>query len=456
MPISPGTTPSAPENASAETRSAGRHGGSRSATSLSQRGASLLWTPEARILLALLVLTLIRGVVYALLDPSFGAPDERDHFQYIASLATAGATGSRGREGHQPMLYYALVAPAYWLAAGQTTAVRLLAVRMASLPLLLGQVWLAWLSARKLAPARPAVAVLAAGMVALQPQLAYIGGSANNDDVANFVAALLVFLTISMLLEWRWWLPAATIVAVGAAVLSKGQILPMAGLALLPPLGRFPRQLGAGHLKGLLLALPALLLAVVATRTWESSMLLERTQYLITTLQRWPQALEGIRNYGRTPYEYAFVSFWGAFLGESVRPFGAAYLLPAVVVVLGLAGLVAGGITGRGRGQGRSGRSVIAHGFLLLVIPMQIAVVYLLFVQSVLDPKFPWTLQYMQGRYMFPALLPLALLVAEGWDSWVRLTRRPVLTAVPIVALACFDLLSAVALANFYSWIPAG
>ena len=59
----------------------------------------------------LLALTLVRGVLYAMLNPPFGSPDERAHFQYVQHLATGGAV-ARGAEGHQPVPYYALMVPA--------------------------------------------------------------------------------------------------------------------------------------------------------------------------------------------------------------------------------------------------------------------------------------------------------------------------------------------------------
>ena len=124
-------------------------------------GTDLLWI--------LLALAAVRGVIYALLNPYLTGPDEAEHLKYVAYLATGGASGELGAEGKQPVPYYAMLAPAYWLAMDYSPAVQALAVRLASVPLLLGQVALAWLAARKLAPARPLVAMVAAGFRGAAP-----------------------------------------------------------------------------------------------------------------------------------------------------------------------------------------------------------------------------------------------------------------------------------------------
>ena len=49
----------------------------------------------------------------------------------------------------------------------------------------------------------------------------------------------------------------------------------------------------------------------------------------------------------------------------------------------------------------------------------------------------------LQGRYLYPALLPLALLLARGLDAWrTRLLgeRLPWLTPLPVALLAPFSL----------------
>ena len=133
----------------------------------------------------LLALTLVRGILYAIFNPPFGSPDETEHFKYVAYLATGGAAGPIGAEQHQPVPYYALMVPAYWLTASYPDVLQNLAIRIASLPLLLGIVAFTWLAAREMAPNKPLIAVVATAFVALHPENTVIAASANNDTAAN-------------------------------------------------------------------------------------------------------------------------------------------------------------------------------------------------------------------------------------------------------------------------------
>ncbi|MHB1159337.1 MAG: hypothetical protein ACYC3V_03245 [Chloroflexota bacterium] len=400
-------------------------------------------------------MVLLRGVAYALLSPPFTTPDERDHFQYIASLATGGEAGTRGREGHQPVLYYALMVPAYWISMGHSEVVQLLAIRLFSVPLLLAQVGFAWLAAARLVPGRPLVALVASGIVALQPQLAYIGASANNDAVANLVGAALAFLVVSLLTERRWWTPPALVLAIAAAVLSKGQLLPVAALAWLLLLAVLGWRALDGSGRALVYLLPVALLAGLAALVRESSILVERTQFLLNALQRWPQALEGAERYGSLPYWYQLVSFWSASMGESVHPATVWYLLPLAVVVLGLLGFLVGAFRGWRDGTPPDARFLLSRGVLLAMLPLQWAVVYMMFLQSVLDPHFSWTLQYMSGRYLLPTLVPLALLVAEGWGLLVpRRASDEVVGSTVLAVLLLFDVVAMSALLEYHAFVP--
>ncbi len=73
---------------------------------------------------------------------------------------------------------------------------------------------------------------------------------------------------------------------------------------------------------------------------------------------------------------------------------------------------------------------------------------YLYFAMSHLDV---YGLQSLQGRYLLPALAPLALLTAEGWDLLVERVHRRGATAAAIAGLLVFDVASLATLASHYS-----
>lgn len=99
---------------------------------------------------------------------------------------------------HGP-LYYLALSPAYMLAQHDSTFSQLTLMRFTSA--LLGALasLFAFLLARELAPRRPWLGVLAALLVAYEPMYGFISGAVNNDVGINAAAAALVFLLVRLL-----------------------------------------------------------------------------------------------------------------------------------------------------------------------------------------------------------------------------------------------------------------
>jgi hypothetical protein len=142
-------------------------------------------------------------------------------------------------------LYYAALAPAYLLASNspldQLTLMRLISALIGALTVLF-----AFLLARELAPGRPWLAVLAALLVAYEPMYGFISGSVNNDAGVNAGAAALELLLI--LIVRRGLTPRLAILG-GALLVAlpivKGtaySLYPVVGLALLATLWRHHRR----------------------------------------------------------------------------------------------------------------------------------------------------------------------------------------------------------------------
>lgn len=416
-----------------------------------------LSVPDVRILWVLLGLTLVRGVIYALLNPPFGSPDERDHFQYVAHLATGGASGPRGTEGNQPVPYYAMMVPAYWLTAGESAAVQNLAVRLLSVLLMMGPVLFAWLAARKLAPGNAAIAVLAASLVAFHPQFAYIGASANNDSVANFMAALLIYLTVSVLTTpGRWTFPIAVVVS-GAALMTKGQILPVLCVFLLVLVGCSVWRLRkARSWKLLIFALTGTLFAGFALSSREGMILLDRAFSSFHLLKDgWVDAVGVVGRGGLESPSYQFASFWAAFLGEALRPATWWYALPATVTVLAPLGYYWHLKGKRERGLRIEWLRAMPWLVLAFMLAVQWLATYAYYLRVSIGPEHAWVLQALQGRYLFPVQVALALLVARGWSHLIERYCWPHGALGVVSTLVAFDVASLMALTGFYCW-PAG
>lgn len=139
--------------------------------------------------------------------------------------------------GYQGPLYYALLAPAYWIAHPFGIIATIYALRLATLLILLTSVPLLWLLARELFPTHPAIWLTSpAILVAIQ------GFNSNTTSITN--DALLVPISIAALVPiasaWRGVNNRQAIIAgalFGLAMLCKNTASPLAALTLIVLVG---------------------------------------------------------------------------------------------------------------------------------------------------------------------------------------------------------------------------
>ena len=228
--------------------------------------------------LALIVgLFLLLGTLYAVTTPVFEASDELWHYPMVRHLADGNPlpvqvfdpaeAGPWKQEASQPPLYYYLSAAlTFWIDTADMSLVRqenphvdngiitedgninlvihdpawnpwqgtLLAVRLVrlfSVLLSAGTVWLTYLIAREVLPGRPEIRLGAAAFVAFLPMFIFISGSVNNDNLAILLASLAIWLMIRIVNRvndgrvspsrslWGYWLLVG--IVVGLAILTK-------------------------------------------------------------------------------------------------------------------------------------------------------------------------------------------------------------------------------------------
>ncbi|HEV7772188.1 MAG TPA: DUF2142 domain-containing protein [Conexibacter sp.] len=240
----------------------------------------------------LLAVTAVLGLAWAVVMPPFQGPDESDHFAYVQHLAETGSAPSstvfsgagsysteqgealsalglratlanptarpmwstldqqrwerfermlpqNGRsdgEGADPAAknppaYYAYEGVFYRLSPDTSLFGRQLVTRLASVLLLMLTVGLVWIAASELTRQTWA-RVLAAGVVALQPQLSFIGAIVNPDIL--LVAVWTAFITLSIVTLNRGPTTARVLGLFALAALSL--LTHGRGIALLPPL----------------------------------------------------------------------------------------------------------------------------------------------------------------------------------------------------------------------------
>lgn len=198
------------------------------------------------ILVLICVVFAILSIAYALVTDPKGGPDETAHFIYIRSLATdhclpeiASRTGTSldtkaSHEGHQPPLYYAVMAVPYAILHAMGASVATIWHVLRVLGIVFGVVWLCsvyHLARGVLKTERSALAVTA--FVALIPTGAYMAGVLNNDTMISMWFGWALVQVVQFLREGALdrkrsiWLG----LLIGLAVLTKAQ-----GMLLVPVL----------------------------------------------------------------------------------------------------------------------------------------------------------------------------------------------------------------------------
>ncbi len=246
------------------------------------------WVFEERAwLAALLIGYAVLGVVYSVTTPLFEASDELWHYpmvRYVAQHAglpvqRAGQSDAQApwrQEGGQPPLYYALGALAtFWINTSDMPQVRELnphpdigvivpdgnaamvvhragadrfpwrgtalavhIVRLLSVLMGLGTVYLTYRLGRELFPAHPEIGLAGAAFTAFTPMFLFISASVNNDNLATLLASAILWLLVRAVRRaehpsWRFY--ALLGVLTGAGMLAKfqlGFLIPLIALAL--------------------------------------------------------------------------------------------------------------------------------------------------------------------------------------------------------------------------------
>ncbi len=403
--------------------------------------------PFRKLFILIVLVYLALGIGYALLTPIWQAPDEPAHFNNIRHIAATRSLpilqyGDYDQayleklkaekfpprlsidavryEGHQPPLYYLLMTPLLKLLSGTSQQVQVWALRLVNVGIGALVILFIWLSARLLFPKRPQVALLAAGFVAFLPMHIAMSASINNDTLAEMFIAVVMWRLLMALQEeetspGQWALIGMLI---GLGLLTKFQayiLIPLAGVVWLWQLWRGWR----GHrlsarlfLSGAALALPALLLPLPwwlrNMRVYGPTDLFGLDRHSMVVVGQ-PRTADWIAAQGWGAFLHRFVtftfqSFWGVFGWMGVFMDARVYLLLTLFSLLILTGL-AYQVWRWHRGR------LTLSGF-----QKRGAVVLLLHLGLVVAAYLWYNLDFVQhqGRYLFPALLPISIFVAVG------------------------------------------
>ena len=308
-------------------------------------------------------------------------------------------------ESHQPPLYYLLAAPVHRLTASQPINRQILALRFFSIMLGAVTVVAAFVVAREVAAGRPVLAVLTAATVAFIPMNTAISAAVNNDALANALAAVtLAALMIGRRRGFtdRWAVGLG--VLIGALVLTKLTVYVYVPL-ILGTLLVSSRAQGQSWLRSLRWPAIAIGVSLLVAGWWVvrnmlvygplDPLAMVRHDEIVVGQPRWTSYdLESLDFF----FRILFRSFWGMFGWMGVVLDDGFYILYLVLTVLGIVGVEIGYLARTA--------ILIRHKALLawaaLLVFAEVAYYNLTFIQP-------------QGRYLFPALVPIALFLSSGW-----------------------------------------
>ena len=402
--------------------------------------------PEVALFLSILAGYLIAGLLFAVYTPPWQAPDEPAHYNYVRQVAENGCCplialgdwqgdalqeltsarfaphtldnlGDIQYEDHQPPLYYLLASLVYKLSAGNLIALRLFSVCLGAAP-----VALTYAISKYALPGQPQIALGAMALVAFLPQRLAMMSAVNNDALAEALVAIALLWIVRYLKGnavpiWQFGLIA------GLAILCKVTIyflLPLCLLALWLAWTRQdkPFSVLAGRMAAFLLV------ALVIGGGWWLRNLkvyglpdflgLAAHDAVVADQPRTADyvAEQGWIHYARQLGTVTFKSFWGQF-GWMALPLDSAlggwiYRGFALMTLAGLSGILL------------AARSAPASAFRNLNDIRPIGIVFSAAMLIVLLAFFYYNLEFLQwqGRYLFPALIPIAICLAAGLDAW--------------------------------------
>ncbi len=419
-----------------------------------------------RLALAAIVLAYLAvAVQYARLTPAWQAPDEPAHFNYARYVAEHGTLPVlqpgdysqsyleeiKGRkfppemsidairyESWQPPLYYLLAAGVYRLAAAGALAQQLLALRLLSVVLGALLLLVSYRAVTTLAPTRPWLALGATALVATVPMHVAVSAAVSNDVLAELWVALVTWQLLALVRGpdrglRPWLLLGITLGAAGLTKISTGITVPLVVAALgylawREPAGRGRALLGrlaAVGVPAVLMMLPWLVHNVSVYGPADPLVFARHDAVVLGQPRTIPWLQEvGLRRAVTEFVLTTFHSFWGQFGWMGVPIDERIYRGLAFMVALAALGLLL-----RLPSLPRDWRRLAPAERMGLAL---LAALTVLTGASLL--WYNLSFKQHQGRYLFPALIPLGVFLSAGWREITRRGRRLLAAVLPLAA----------------------
>lgn len=390
-----------------------------------------------------LVVGLLCRIAFALFTPTFYAPDEQAHFNYVKFLSEHRAfpvqttqLGDPANEWEyfQPPLYYLALVPFYHAAQSvfHSPAHLVLVLRTVSIALWLLNFWLGCRLLRELQVRDEFLHVSTLSLVCLLPTYTFVSSAINNDNLLATLGsgALCVLARKEQTVQTSLLLG----VVLGLALLTKqSAIILLPGVITLAVLEGFVRKTRWPEVS-LRLAI-ALITALAMFSPWALRNLHTygtlAPENLSAMPKLWPSVVHGVASAAHNLAK----TFWAV---SGVRnDVGYPFPLPGMLLsLLALVGLVLGL---KRKGSARDLRGDFSWpGFIAFVVMLVVAVLLVL--------RFGYDYGMGQGRHLFPLLHGIGLLLALGFrelplkNAAVHVVGAWIVYAVTflVFSLSCF------------------
>jgi 4-amino-4-deoxy-L-arabinose transferase-like glycosyltransferase len=423
-----------------------------------------------RLALAGIILAyLIIASLYAISVPLWNAPDEPAHYNYVRQISETLTfpvlqTGDYDAallerlksarfpldepidtiryEGWQPPMYYLAASPVFRLTARLPLTVRVVSLRMVSIIF----------AALVLVVAYAAVGhilgvwsgVMAAGVIAFVPMWVFIGASVNNDSLGVLVTSTILWFLVHIVsaktsvqsVHVTWY--ALTGVLLGIAFVTKSTsyvVAPLIAWAVLTP-GPDEKWSRAMFIQGTRRLGLVYGIATLIGGWWFGRNawiyggldVIGKVRHDAVVLgQPTPGALSSSVLF--SILETIFHSFWAQFgwMGVVVdRRIYIALFIISTCAALGCFVILARHLRGQAIFTRVQRRTLALFALSAFFTAVALAYYNLSFIQS-------------QGRYLFPALVPLAAYFVIGWKTWIPAMLRPICAVIWIASMATLD-----------------
>jgi hypothetical protein len=434
---------------------------------------------KRKTLALLLALSLTRGILYSAVTPPWQAPDEPGHFQYAAFLVRYQRFPTRqevvAEEWLQTQVYVSMQESDFWARRAHTLApaalekehraavghpplyyllgalllapfsrcdlvTQLHVLRLGSVLLGTLTVLVAYLTAQALFPEDASWQLAVPAFVAFLPMHTFITSSVNNDSLAELLASLVIYSLLRILradpstesilskaeglrtaLSWRRVVSTACLLASGLFTKRTTTFaIPLAALTILLYCLRAKRRQWYIWL---------FLASVIGLSLWT---LTRVPSYYLRLLEPQRYAPVALKTYVLF-FLLTFASFWANFGWMNVPLDLGWYVALAFFSLLSVCGL---GFFAVRVVRGTEPLEIWQRRALLMLL---LAVV-LIFVQTfglMIVQGIP-----QQGRYLFPALIPLAMFFTLGLREWAPARHRGLFPLALVLGMFVLDSVS--------------